>query len=134
MAQTTLSNPVPAATSAPKAGENTWLWLLKLATGPFILILIVVHFIVNHLAEGGLLTYRGIVNYYQAAIVPIMEGCFLALVIGHSLLGLRSILLDLNPSRSLMKVLDWVFLIGGIGIFIYGIWLIQVIVSRGIGG
>ena len=120
------------AVSTPKSGENSWLWLLKLATGPFIFILIVVHFIINHIVSAtGLLGYADVVAYYQVWIVPIMEILFLGLVITHSLLGLRSIVLDLHPSRGTLSVMNWAFLIVGIVAFVYGTWLILVIVNRG---
>jgi succinate dehydrogenase / fumarate reductase membrane anchor subunit len=118
--------------SGPKSGENTWLWLVKLVTGPFILITILVHFIINHaISATGLLSYTDVVAYYQIWVVPIMEIIFLGLVVTHSLLGLRSIILDLHPSRSTLKALDWVFLIVGIVSFVYGTWLILVIVGQG---
>ncbi len=119
--------------STPKSGENSWLWLFKLVTGPFILILILVHFVVNHtISASGLLQYSDVVAYYQVWVVPIMEIIFLALVVSHSLLGLRSIILDLHPSRSQLSAINWVFLILGIVSFVYGTWLIFVIVSRGV--
>jgi succinate dehydrogenase hydrophobic anchor subunit len=119
--------------STPKSGENSWLWLLKLVTGPFILILILVHFVVNHaISATGLLQYSDVVAYYQVWVVPIMEILFLALVVSHSLLGLRSIILDLHPSRGLLSAINWAFLILGIVSFVYGTWLILVIVRRGI--
>ena len=119
--------------SAPKSGENSWLWLLKLVTGPFILIVIIIHFVVNHaISASGLLQYSDIVAYYQVWIVPIMEILFLALVVSHSLLGLRSIVLDLHPSRTLLRAINWAFLLFGIVSFVYGTWLILTIVSRGI--
>jgi succinate dehydrogenase / fumarate reductase membrane anchor subunit len=119
--------------STPKSGENSWLWLLKLVTGPFILILILVHFVVNHaISASGLLQYSDVVAYYQVWVVPIMEIIFLGLVVSHSLLGLRSIVLDLHPPRGLLMAINWVFLILGIVSFVYGTWLILVIVSRGV--
>jgi succinate dehydrogenase hydrophobic anchor subunit len=119
--------------STPKSGENSWLWLLKLVTGPFILVIIIVHFVVNHaISASGLLNYSDVVTYYQVWIIPIMEILFLALVVSHSLLGLRSIVLDLHPSRGLLNLINWVFLIVGIVSFVYGTWLILVIVSRGV--
>ncbi len=121
--------------AAPKSGENTGLWLLKLLTGPFIFILIGIHFTVNHLLgeSAGLLSFNQVINYYKVWIVPVMEGCFLALVIVHSLLGLRSIVLDLHPSKGAIKLVNWVFLIGGLAAFVYGIWLIRAITLSGIG-
>jgi len=116
----------------PKSGENFWLWLFKLVTGPLILVLIIVHFVVNHyVAEGGLLSYQEIIRYYQIWIVPVMEGIFLFLVVSHSLLGLRSVILDLKPSRGTMRILDGAFILLGIVSFVYGIWLINVIAQLG---
>jgi len=127
MAEVTLQKSL----SAPKTGENTWLWLLKLVTGPLILVLIVVHFVVNHyIGSNGLLTYREILNYYRIWIVPIMEGLFLVLVVSHALLGLRSIILDMHPSRSVLNLINWLFLIAGVVSVVYGIWLIRVVVAN----
>lgn len=120
--------------SIPKSGENSWLWLYKLLSGPFILILILVHFVVNHaIAATGLLGYKDVLVYYQVWIVPIMEIVFLALVVSHSLLGVRSILLDLKPSRGALSAINWIFLVVGAVAFVYGTWLILTIVSRGVG-
>ncbi len=116
----------------PVVGNNTWLVLVKLITGPLLIILLGIHFIVNHyIGQNGLLTYADVVAYYRNPIIPIMEICFLAAVVTHSLIGLRSILLDLKPSQGLVKVMNWVFLIGGVSAVAYGIWLVTVIVSRG---
>ena len=80
---------------APRAGENFWLWLIKMVTGPILVILLLIHFIVNHLiAETGLLTYADVVAYYRNALVQTMEVLFLVTVVTHSLIGLRGILLD----------------------------------------
>lgn len=127
MTQTTSQN-----ISAPKSGENTWLWLVKIITGPLLVILLLIHFIVNHfIGETGLLTYADVVAYYQNPLIPAMEICFLATVVTHSLIGLRGIILDLKPSRNILKVIDWVLVIGGISVVIYGTWLALTIASRG---
>lgn len=128
MAQTSSSRYV----AAPRAGENFWLWLIKMITGPILVVLLLIHFIVNHLiAETGLLTYADVVAYYRNALVPIMEILFLVTVVAHSLIGLRGILLDLNPARRLLKAIDWGLILGGVAAITYGIWLVLVIVSRG---
>jgi succinate dehydrogenase / fumarate reductase membrane anchor subunit len=109
-----------------------WLWMVKIVTGPVLVILLLIHFIVNHfIAETGLLTYADVVAYYRNPIVPIMEITFLITVVTHSLIGLRSIILDLNPARRLLKVIDWGLVLGGIAAIAYGIWLALVIASRG---
>ncbi len=128
MAQTTSQD-----ISAPKSGENVWLWLVKIVTGPLLIILILVHFIVNHFAaEGGLLTYADVIAYYQNPLIPVMEIFFLAAVVTHSLIGLRGIVLDLKPSRSVLKVIDWILVIVGISAVSYGTWLALTIASTGV--
>lgn len=118
--------------STPKPRERTGLWLYKIITGILIVVLLGVHFAVNHLlAPEGLLTYQEVVRYYTHPIVPIMEIIFLILVVSHALIGLRSILLDLNPSEQLLSILDKVFILVGAASIAYGIWLTLIIVQRG---
>jgi succinate dehydrogenase hydrophobic anchor subunit len=118
--------------SVPRSGETTWLWLLKIVTGVLLVILLGIHLVVNHfVAENGLLTYADVVAYYQNPIIPIMEIGFLAIVVTHSLTGLRGIVLDLKPSRNFLRVFDIILVIAGISVVAYGIWLVLVIVSRG---
>ena len=118
--------------SAPRSGENTWLWLIKIITGPLLLVLLGIHLVVNHfIGETGLLTYADVVAYYQNPIIPIMEICFLIAVVTHSLSGLRGIILDLKPSRNILKVVDIILVIAGVSVIIYGTWLALVIASKG---
>ena len=118
------------AKSAPKAGEGFWLWLIKLATGVLIVVLLLVHFIVNHLAQQGLLGYADVIAYYSNPGIVVMEITFLAVVVSHTLIGLRGIILDLNPPAKLMGIIDWVLVLVGIGAVVYGISLALVIASR----
>jgi len=119
--------------SSPKPREGAWLWFVKLIGGVFILALLALHFIVNHLvAPGGLLSYQDVVKYYSNPIIPIIEITFLIFVIGHSFLGIRSIILDLNPSDRVLKLINWVLSILGIAAVIYGIWLTTTIAARGV--
>lgn len=118
--------------SAPKSREGTWLWLLKIITGLLIIIILFIHLIVNHfIGEKALLTFADVVKYYQNPIIPIMEGAFLIFVVSHSLIGLRSIILDLKPSDAALKVVDVVFTLAGIGFVVYGLWLITAILAQG---
>ena len=107
--------------SPPKSGENFWLWFLKIASGVPILFILAIHLRVNHfLAPAGLLSHREVVAYFQNPRVVFMEGLFLFLLVVHSLLGLRGILLDLNPSERARRILDVVFLLAGILVILYG--------------
>ena len=128
MTQTT----APQSISAPKSGENAWLWLIKILTGPLLVVLLGIHLVVNHfLASTGLLTYADVVAYYRNPIIPVMEIAFLITVVTHSLIGLRGILLDLKPSRRALKAIDLIFVTVGILAIAYGIWLVLTIAARG---
>ena len=115
-----------------KNAENSWLWFVKTFAGLFIVILLGVHFVVNHaVAPGGLLSYADVVRYYQNPLVVVMEIAFLIFVVGHALLGLRSILIDLKPSHRLLRGADWMCAVAGISAVAYGIWLALTIAGRG---
>ena len=130
MSQSTLSTPV----SGPRPGENTWIWLIKIITGPLLVLVIALHFVVNHYMgsmHSGLMTYNDVVAYYQNPIIPIIEIVFLATVVTHCLIGLRGIILDMNPSRNVLRVVNWLLVILGIFSVGYGIWLALAIASQG---
>jgi len=117
--------------SAPKNREGALLWLYKTVAGLLIVVVLGVHFVVNHLvAPGGLLSYRDVILYFQNPWVVAMEIAFLVFVISHSLIGLRSILLDLNPSESVLKTANAVLLVLGTGAILYGIWLALTIANQ----
>ncbi|MCC6147926.1 MAG: hypothetical protein IT308_10205 [Anaerolineaceae bacterium] len=111
--------------------ENVWLWLTKIITGLSIVIFLAIHFIVNHLiAPEGLLSYADILAYYSYPIVPVMEAGFLVLVVSHSFLGIRSIILDLNPAAKVMRVINGLLIALGSAAILYGLWLLIVLVGR----
>ena len=111
--------------------EKSRLWFVKVLAGLLIIFFMTLHMIVNHLvAPEGLLSYQDVLDYYQNPIIPIIEILFLITVIAHCLLGLRSIILDLNPAAGLMKKLDVGLLLLGLISAIYGILLVIIITSR----
>lgn len=117
-----------------KPQEGVWLWLLKIIAGLVILLILGIHFWVNHLlALNGLLTYADVLAYYQNPIIPGMEIVFLIFVVTHALLGLRSILLDLNPSQGVLRWANVLLLIVGVAAIVYGSWLVLFIASKGAG-
>jgi succinate dehydrogenase hydrophobic anchor subunit len=117
--------------SQPKRNEGVWLWLIKILAGLLVIIVLGIHFVINHaVAPGGLLTYEDVIRYYKVPVVPLMEIFFLAVVVTHSLLGLRSILLDLNPGNTIRRVMDFGLLLLGTGGIVYGAWLVIVLANR----
>ncbi len=117
---------------SPRSGEGAGTWFIKIISGFLIIVILIIHLVVNHLiVEGGLLSYSDVVQYYQKAIVPIMEIFFLVFVVAHALLGLRSVLLDLHPSNKMLKVINYGLVSLGTVSIVYGTWLVIVIVGRG---
>ncbi|MGE5377008.1 MAG: hypothetical protein ACM3XO_18285 [Bacteroidota bacterium] len=130
MSQSTLTS----SSSGPRPGENTWIWLIKIATGPLLVLVIGLHFAVNHYMgsmSSGLMTYDDIIAYYQNPIIPTIEIVFLATVVTHCLIGLRGIILDMNPSRKVLNIVTWLMVILGVFSVGYGIWLVLAIASQG---
>ncbi len=112
--------------------EGTWLWLYKIVAGLLIVVIMGIHLVVNHLAApSGLLTYAEVVAYFQNPWVVAMEIVFLIFVVSHALVGMRSILLDLNPSEKTLKAVDIFLWLFGAGSIIYGIWLALAIAAQG---
>lgn len=115
-----------------KTGESSLLWMLKNLAGVLIIVILLVHFVVNHaLVPGGLLSYSDVVAYYQKPFIVGMEIFFLIFLLVHVILGLRSIVLDLNPSPLLLRWLDIAFALFGGTAMVYGIWLAITIANRG---
>jgi succinate dehydrogenase hydrophobic anchor subunit len=118
--------------SSPKANESVWLWLLKILSGLLIVFFLGTHFFINHLtgtAEGGQLTFEEILKMYTQPGYLVLEGLFLTTVISHGLIGLRGVILDLNLSRGVMRILDFLFIVVGITAVGYGIWLLLTVAS-----
>jgi succinate dehydrogenase hydrophobic anchor subunit len=115
------------------SSESGWVWLLKIVTGLLIVVILIIHLIVNHMlgTEGGLLTYADVVAYYQNPIIPIMEAVFLICVVSHCLIGLRGIIIDLNPSPKTLNGITWLLTGLGAAFVVYGIWLLMAIVAQG---
>jgi len=118
-------------TSRPKNNEGVGLWLTKIILGLLVIVVLGIHFIINHaVAPGGLLTYADVIRYYKVPIVPVMEIFFLVVVVSHSLLGFRAILLDLNPVAGIRRAIDGILLVAGTAAIVYGAWLVILLASR----
>jgi succinate dehydrogenase hydrophobic anchor subunit len=117
--------------NAIRPKERGILWMVKQVSGVLVFVLIFVHLIVNHfVSPNGLLSYQDVVRYLSHPGIAIMEITFLIVVTGHSLLGVRSVLLDLNPSEKTISIIDRVFVVVGISVVIYGIALTLIIGGR----
>lgn len=130
MSQPVMSSPV----SGPRPGENTWLWLTKIVTGPLLILILILHLTVNHYIgslPSGLMTYDDVIRYFHNPLIVAIEILFVVTVVTHSLIGFHGILLDLHPSRNLLILSTWLHLLFGIAAIVYGVWLALTIASLG---
>lgn len=113
-------------------GEGSGLWLLKAFSGALLVIILAIHLVVNHLVyEGGVMSWQDVVTYYQNPVIVILEAVFLISVVAHALLGLRGILLDLQPSNAMLVWINRLSLAIGIAAVTYGLWLLLTVASFG---
>jgi succinate dehydrogenase / fumarate reductase membrane anchor subunit len=112
----------------PRNFSGTLRWFSQAGLGILLVILLSIHLIVNHLAAPhGLLSHADVVRYYDIPGIALMEIIFLAVVTTHSILGLHSILLDLNLPPTLNNICTWLLVIAGVAAILYGsrlAWLI----------
>lgn len=108
----------------------TMRWLVQAGLGILLVILLTIHLIVNHwAAPQGLLSYADVVRYYDIPGIAWMEAIFLIVVTVHCLLGLHSILLDLNLPTRATRIATWLLTSAGLILILYGVWLTRTIVS-----
>ena len=105
-------------------------WLIQAGLGIMLIVLLGVHLAVNHwVAPQGLLTYADIIHYYDILGIAWMEATFLIVVVIHCLLGIHSMLLDLNLRPGSVRAFSWlIFFVGFLAIG-YGTWLISIVRS-----
>lgn len=100
------------------------MWLMQTITGALLILLLGLHMIAHHyVVEGGLRTYQDVLDYISNPIIFVLEVLFLIAVVPHAMLGLQAIILDLGPSESARRTIEWVMRILTIAILAYGIWL-----------
>ncbi len=115
----------------PGSRSRTWRWTA--VSGVALLALVTVHMVANHFVVkqvGGLRTYRQVLEYIGNPVIFAIESVFLIVVTVHSMLGLRSVLLDFGLSATTKRLLDRGLLALGLVTVGYGFVLIGVLASR----
>ena len=113
--------------------RQTTLWSWHVIAGALLLVLVGLHMAMMHL--NGILNLVGYNPYsddpiawanvvFRAQQISFVVIYILVLAAGlfHGLYGTRTILFELNPSPGLRTLITWVFLVVGIGLFIFGSW------------
>lgn len=100
------------------------LWLVQAFSGLLLVLLLLLHMIAHHfVVEGGLRNFQQVVDYVSNPAIFTITIIFLVVVVVHALLGLRALVMDLGPTERTMQVVNWILLIAGAVMIIYGIWL-----------
>jgi len=126
--------PVGTETSERKPlATQTRVWRWTAFTGVALLVLVTIHMIAHHFVVesiGGLRTYRQILDYIANPVMFTIECTFLVVVTIHGMLGLRSVLFDLNfGARARARINRGLVALGALTVA-YGLALIGTLASR----
>jgi succinate dehydrogenase hydrophobic anchor subunit len=122
--------PRRARSRVPGASRS---WIATTLTGIGLLILLTVHMVANHFvvaSVGGLRSYRQVLEYMADPVIFAIEALFLLFVTVHAMLGLRGVLLDLDPSPRTARWIDIGLVTLGLLTLAYGYVLIGTLASR----
>jgi succinate dehydrogenase hydrophobic anchor subunit len=111
------------------AGE----WRTMTLTGLGLLVLVTVHMVANHFVVksiGGLRDYQQVLAYIANPAIFTIESLFLLFVTVHAMLGLRRVLLDLDPGPRVRRWIDRGLAVLGLATLAYGYFLIGTLASR----
>ena len=100
------------------------IWLVQVITGALLILLLGLHMIAHHyVVEGGLRTYRDVLDYISNPVVFVLELLFVLVVTPHAMLGLQAILLDLGPGKKARTTIVWLIRVIMVAVIAYGFWL-----------
>lgn len=109
------------------------LWTWHVLAGLVILVLLGLHMTVMHLdrvvhlagynpASGEPIDWANVVARGKSLTFAVTYVILLGAALFHGLYGLRNILVELNPSAGLKRVIGAVLLLLGLGLFVFGTW------------
>lgn len=107
------------------------LWTWHILAGVVILIFLGLHMGIMHLdvvlgifnpAGGHPVDWENVVARAQSAFFAVTYVLLLGAALFHGLYGLRNIIFELGPPPGFKTAVSWLFLIGGVGLFVLGTW------------
>jgi len=96
-------------------------------------VLLGIHLVANHFvvaSVGGLRSYHQVLEYIRNPAILTIESVFLLVVTAHAMLGLRGVMLDLDPSPRAQRWIDAGLIVLGALTLAYGYFLIGTLASR----
>jgi succinate dehydrogenase hydrophobic anchor subunit len=122
-----------APTTAPVPPPRPRAWRWTAGSGCALLVLVTIHMIANHFVvheTGGLRNYRQVLDYLAHPVIFVIEALLLTTVTIHAMLGIRSIVFDLDLSPRARRRIErglWALGIVTVG---YGLTLLTTLAGR----
>lgn len=113
------------------SGGRAWWWTV--GTGAALLVLMAVHIVANHFVVdevGGLRTYHQVLLYLSHPAIVVVESLLIVVVTIHAMLGVRSVLLDVDMSARTRRRVDRGLVAVGGATIAYGLFLLLTLASR----
>lgn len=105
------------------------LWFWHLVAGAVILVLLTIHMAIMHLdaifgilgiSDGDPIAFESVVSRSQQVMFMITYILLLGAALYHGFYGTRTILFELTLSRSLEQLINVVFVLAGVALFVFG--------------
>jgi succinate dehydrogenase hydrophobic anchor subunit len=110
---------------------RAWRWTA--GTGVALLVLVTIHMVANHFivgGTGGLRDYRQVLDYLAHPVIFVTEALMLTTVTIHAMLGVRSILFDLDLRARTRRWIERALWALGTVTVAYGLILLTTLAGR----
>ena len=127
------NTPDEAPAHAYRRGRSARLWRWTAGSGMALVLLATMHIVAQHFIvdqKGGLRTYSEVLTYISNPVIFVLEAGFLLAVTIHAMLGIRSILHDLDLSPRANRRLDRALWALGSLTVLYGAALLTTLALR----
>jgi succinate dehydrogenase hydrophobic anchor subunit len=127
------TRPEGSRKARPRSAGSGRSWIATSLTGVALLVLLAVHMVANHFvveSVGGLRSYRQVLEYISNPAIFAIESIFLLVVTVHAMLGVRGVMLDLDPSPHAQRWIDAGLIGVGVLTLAYGSFLLGTLASR----
>ena len=127
------NTPDEARAQLYRRGRSARLWRWTAGSGVALVLLATMHIVAQHFIvhqKGGLRTYSEVLTYISNPVIFVLEAGFLLAVTIHAMLGIRSILHDLDLSPRAARRLDRALWALGSLTVLYGAALLTTLALR----
>lgn len=124
VADEALAKPTAGAPGNARVSRRaaTWAWLWQRLTGVLLVVLLGVHFWVEHYAQpGAVLTFQNVQLRVQTLLFALIDSLLLAVAIFHGLNGVRMVVLDFRAGARIARPLTVGLWIVGLAALAFGI-------------